>query len=125
MSADEQIVVVDEGVRGNFEVERRRPLVNSARCVELRAVAGTKEASWHDPGIGQGHAAQVRANPDQDHPLSSLISLLARRRIPKQTRIYRLLLLDYRLGTRNIYQIVIFLLLLRLRFIPSRILGLL
>ncbi len=66
---NEKSALVEELVRGNFEVEGSRTLANATRGVIVRAVARAEEASGIVTSTGDGHATKVRANANHDEPL--------------------------------------------------------
>src|SRR5882724_4703348 len=75
-SADLHDGVVFELIDRHFQIERRRTFADAARRVVLRAVARTIPAAELAARIGrllaQRHAAEMRADADQDQPLRLL-----------------------------------------------------
>lgn len=65
------LALLGEIVRWDFQVERRRSLSYAARDVVVRAVARAEPAS-KVTRLADGHASQVRADAQHDEPFGLL-----------------------------------------------------
>lgn len=72
--ADEQLaVLLHEGVRRDLQVLGRGPLADAAACVVVAAMARAEPAA-EVTGVGDGHAAQVRADAQHHEPAHTVAS---------------------------------------------------
>jgi len=71
VNTDNQLCIIEEGVRRDFEVERSGTLANAATRVVVRAVARAEE-SLKVALVVERYAAEMRADAEQHEPLGLL-----------------------------------------------------
>lgn len=94
---DNEHVVVDEFVLWDFQVQWSWALANTSGAVVMRSVARAKVAV-EVTGVGDGHAAKMRADAEQDEPLGLLGAHVVRLRVAQAGHVDAALSLDLSLG---------------------------
>lgn len=84
---DKEGAIIEEFIDGHFEVERRGAPANAAGAIIMGAVAGAIVAAIV-PSIGDGHTAEVGADPEDDEPFRSRHTLIILLRVAKFRRVH-------------------------------------